>query len=411
MTLPAINANLVRFLFPLFLVTGILHGIDQLTPLISQNQGAIGFLPYLLFSIALILCHSFNQGRMGMIAVSMMLAYLVIQERLQVPLNFGTTKLEFSILAFLMPVSCMTVYLFPNKRFFSKTGVAYLLLLSMFMGWAYLTVEHFSQNGMDHLWEGILFSIPQVSKLPFLAVLYSVIFVGISAIMVLTRREALDYAVYNCLLLSTVTFGFFQLSYISAVFFSLAGILLIYNIMSTSHSLAFIDQLTEIPSRRALENEMGHLGRNYSIAMLDVDHFKKFNDTHGHDTGDDVLRLVAKTLKSVEGKAKVYRYGGEEFTVLFKGKNADESFPFLDELREKVASYDMVVRNRSDRPKDDKLGTKKRGSNNTEKTVNVTISIGVADSSDIKHPKKVLKAADEALYKAKKSGRNCVVTS
>ncbi|KJY76368.1 GGDEF domain-containing protein [Vibrio nigripulchritudo] len=411
MTIPAINANLVRFLFPLFLVTGVLYGIDYLTPLVSQNQGAIGFLPYVLFSIALVLCHSFNQGRMGMIAVAMMLAYLVIQERLQVPLNTGTTKLEFSILAFLMPVSCMTVYLFPNKRFFSNTGLAYLALLGLFIGWAFLTIEHFSVNGMEELWDGILFSLPQVSKLPFLAVLYSVIFVGVSAIMVLTRREALDYAVYNCLLLSTVTFGFFQISFISAVFFSLAGVLLIYNIMSTSHSLAFIDQLTEIPSRRALENEMGHLGRSYSIAMLDVDHFKKFNDTHGHDTGDDVLRLVAKQLKKVEGKAKVYRYGGEEFTVLFKGKSAEETMQFLEDLRESVADYDMIVRNRSDRPKDDKLGSKKRGSTSSEKTVNVTISIGVADNSEIKHPKKVLKAADEALYKAKKNGRNCVVCS
>ncbi len=411
MTLPALNENLTRFLFPLFLVTGVLCCIEQLVPLISQNQDAIGFLPYILFCIALILCHSFNQGRMGMIAVSMMLAYMVIQERLQVPLHSGTTKLEFSILAFLMPVSCMTVYLFPNKRFFSKTGIAYLALLVFFTGWAYLTIEHFAKHGMDQLWEGILFTIPQLSKLPFLAILYSIIFVGVSAIMVLTRKEALDYAVYNCLLLSTVTFGFFQLSYISAVFFSLAGILLIYNIMSTSHSLAFIDQLTEIPSRRALENEMAHLGKHYSIAMLDIDHFKKFNDVHGHDTGDDVLRLVAKTLKKVEGKAKVFRYGGEEFTILFKGKYKVETLPFLEDLRENVACYDMFLRNRNDRPKDDKMGTKNRGSNQKEKTVNVTISIGVADSSEITPPKNVLKEADDALYKAKKKGRNCVVCS
>lgn len=97
--------------------------------------------------------------------------------------------------------------------------------------------------------------------------------------------------------------------------------------------------------------------------------------------------------------------------MLFKGKSAEETMQFLEDLRESVADYDMIVRNRSDRPKDDKLGSKKRGSTSSEKTVNVTISIGVADNSEIKHPKKVLKAADEALYKAKKKGRNCVVCS
>jgi len=388
-----------------------LFGIDALTAVVVENLGIVSHLPYILFSIALLLCHSFSQGRMGMIAVAMMLAYFFIQHRLQVPLSVGTTKLEFCLLAFLLPVACMVVYAFPNKRFFSLSGMGYLVLMASFLAWAFLTVDHFSENGSEELWQGMLFSIEELSRLPFLAILYSIICVGISAIMVLTRNEPVDSAIYSCLLLSSITFGWFQISFISAILFSWAGVMLIYNVISTSHKLAFIDQLTEIPSRRALENEMAHLGRNYSIAMLDVDHFKKFNDTHGHDTGDHVLRLVAKKLRKTGGGAKVFRYGGEEFTVLFKGKSADQTIEYLDQLREEVANYDMVIRDKDQRPKDDKQGSKKRGRANSDKTVNITISIGVSDSSQHRNPVKVIKSADDALYKAKQKGRNRVIAA
>ncbi|WP_252026824.1 GGDEF domain-containing protein [Vibrio sp. SCSIO 43136] len=381
----------------------------MLSNIAEDNLSFVIHLPYLLFGVALLLCQSFSQGRMGMLAVAMTLAYYFVQTRLQVPLSVGTTRLEFSILAFLLPVACVIVYAFPNKRFFSTSGYIYSALMVGFALWGYLTITHFTMMDDHALWDGLLFTIEEFSRLPFLAVLYSIIFVGISAIMVLTRNEAIDSSVYSSLLFSTLTFCFFHLAFISSIFFTCAGILLIYNIISTSHKLAFIDQLTEIPSRRALENEMAHLGKHFAIAMLDVDHFKKFNDTHGHDTGDHVLRLVAKKMRATRGNAKVYRYGGEEFTVLFKGKDSEDTLEFLEELRESIAEYDMVVRNKSQRPKDDKVGSANRSSGSRDKTVKVTISIGVADTSHSRSPYKVLKVADEALYKAKKKGRNCVV--
>ena len=79
-------------------------------------------------------------------------------------------------------------------------------------------------------------------------------------------------------------------------------------VAEASYSMAFLDQLTEIPSRRALDQEMMKLGRSYSIAMLDVDHFKKFNDTYGHDVGDQVLRMIVITSYSIH-YTKLYEYG------------------------------------------------------------------------------------------------------
>ncbi|MMZ62846.1 Response regulator PleD [compost metagenome] len=174
--------------------------------------------------------------------------------------------------------------------------------------------------------------------------------------------------------------------------------------------MAFSDELTGLPSRRALKQDMMKLGMNYAIAMLDIDHFKKFNDTYGHDTGDEVLKLVASTIKDVTGGGKAYRYGGEEFTILFPGKNSTDVLPHLEELREKVSKRAFTLR-RSGRGKS-KSGRKARGRGSGKarsKQIYITISIGVSQKSD-KHktPDAVMKSADTALYRAKKKGRNCV---
>ena len=84
--------------------------------------------------------------------------------------------------------------------------------------------------------------------------------------------------------------------------------------------MAFRDELTGLPGRRALNEKLQRMGRIYTLAMADVDHFKVFNDTHGHDVGDQVLRMVAAQLRRVSGGGHAYRYGGEEFTLVFPAR-------------------------------------------------------------------------------------------
>jgi diguanylate cyclase (GGDEF)-like protein len=176
-----------------------------------------------------------------------------------------------------------------------------------------------------------------------------------------------------------------------------------------AYQMAFRDELTGLPGRRALNERMQRLGRNYVLAMIDVDHFKKFNDTHGHDVGDQVLRLVASKLSKVTGGGKAYRYGGEEFALVFAARTAEQCLPHLEAVREVIANYAMHLRNQ-DRPQDDQVGRKRRALA-AAGTVSVTISIGIAERQmDHRNPEQVLKSADEALYNAKAAGRNCVMT-
>ena len=167
--------------------------------------------------------------------------------------------------------------------------------------------------------------------------------------------------------------------------------------------MAYLDELTGLPGRRALREKFQKMGGLYTVAMLDVDHFKKFNDTYGHNTGDAVLRMIASKMARVSGGGASYRYGGEEFSIVFTGKKMSEARPYLEDLRQAIERSPFVINRISRRKNDEKTIPRKSHS------VRVTASIGVADSNGTEtSPWDVLKKADKALYRAKGNGRNRV---
>jgi len=196
---------------------------------------------------------------------------------------------------------------------------------------------------------------------------------------------------------------------ITTHYLTAAGVVLGLSLVENAFSLAFEDALTGLPARRALEETLVHLVGTYAIAMVDLDHFKKVNDRHGHDVGDQVLKMVAAKLARIGGGGRAFRYGGEEFAVVFAGKTAAEALPHLEDLREDVAEKPFAVR-APDRPaKKPKTG---RGRGAAGKTLRVTLSVGLAERTDKRpSPGDVLEAADKALYRSKKAGRNRVTVA
>lgn len=159
---------------------------------------------------------------------------------------------------------------------------------------------------------------------------------------------------------------------------------------------AELDHLTGLPNRRAFEQllETAHAAavagsRPLTVAFCDIDHFKKVNDTHGHEAGDRILKAVADSLAEISNDCcHVARHGGEEFVMLFEGITVDAAWELLDEARIKLASRRFINR-RTDKP----FGL-------------VTFSGGVADVFKYPNVRAALKAADDALYRAKGDGRN-----
>ncbi|MFQ5695042.1 MAG: diguanylate cyclase, partial [Terriglobia bacterium] len=162
--------------------------------------------------------------------------------------------------------------------------------------------------------------------------------------------------------------------HVATFYLSTAGLVLVVTVVEASHGLAYRDELTRLPGRRAMNEALERLGEYYAVAMVDIDHFKKFNDTYGHDVGDQVLRMVAGRLERVGGGGRAYRYGGEEFALLYPGKTAARALPHLEAVREEIERSRFKVRG-ADRPW--LKGKTKRGKREARRGLSVTVSIGV----------------------------------
>lgn len=190
--------------------------------------------------------------------------------------------------------------------------------------------------------------------------------------------------------------------------FGVAVLVLGVALVENAVRLAFHDGLTGLPARRALEESLEQLGGRYAVAMVDLDRFKRLNDRYGHDVGDQVLRKTASRLARVRAGGRAFRYGGEEFTVLFPGRDAEAAEIAMDEVRRAIADEPFTVRSPG-RPAKKGKGKRKRGQGGGVRDLKVTVSVGIAERGETRStPAEVMEAADAELYKAKKAGRNRV---
>jgi diguanylate cyclase (GGDEF)-like protein len=174
----------------------------------------------------------------------------------------------------------------------------------------------------------------------------------------------------------------------------------LFTLTVDGYAMAFIDELTGIPGRRAMEFKLKTQGKQYFLAMADVDHFKQFNDNHGHQVGDDVLKMVANLLSKTT-KAHAYRYGGEEFVLIFSNSDSVDVSRYLEETRDKLEQYPLY-------PKSQERSKSQKGKGSQRKPLHITASFGLARQKGSEPFHEVLSRADKALYKAKSKGRNRV---
>lgn len=190
---------------------------------------------------------------------------------------------------------------------------------------------------------------------------------------------------------------------------SAAALAVVVSLVLASARWAFCDPLTGLPGRRACDEALAQAGGVFTVAMVDIDHFKRINDRHGHAAGDQVLRLVAARLAEVGGSGRAFRWGGEEFVVLFSNRTLEASLPFLEGVHRVIAGTPFRMRG-TDRPhrRPRQLPPRKEET----PVVPVTVSMGVAASRQetSRQVEDVLRAADAALYRAKAAGRNRICT-
>jgi len=364
---------------------------SQLIP--QQWHFLIPWLPLAISAILFLVVGFFNFSRIlfaGLVSLSIWTF-----------LKLDFANVHYSQLALvLMSLNMLLIAFYKERGTYSITGLFRIALIFCQPG--ILAVAYVFKSDEFHQ----LITWPHIEILHFTVSIPALAVFSLCFIYLLVKLFIQNMLIDAYLLISLVFSGWLLLEPPAneihlSLLVSLNQLLLVMALFKRSLSMAYIDELTGLPGRRALNERMVKLGKNYTAAMLDIDFFKKFNDTYGHDVGDQVLRMVAQKIRLVKG-GTAYRYGGEEFCVLFPSTDIDMAEQYLEQVRISVEQASMKVRSKK-RAKSNKKGSLLRGKGGDGESVSVTISGGIAATRTKTSP---LKAADIALYKAKDQGRN-----
>ena len=401
--------NLSSLLLPLIVLLLSWLLLSRAFSLSPTQQELLALAPYLLAAAALASGYHFKRGRVCLLIILATVNYYLGSHYLTAGTVTPEANLIYRALAVLLPFNLLVIALMREKGITGCTGRMRLTFLGgqLFLLW--LTLH----QGSQALWMALTAPVLQLSLLtslpiPQLSLLMLAAAAGITLWKAWQRPAPVEGALFGVVITFGVLLAWPAVPFVTTIFSGTASLILVLAIIQDSHNMAFRDDMTGLPSRRALNELLRGLGSRYAIAMVDVDHFKRFNDTYGHDVGDQVLKVVAGRLMAVSGGGRPFRYGGEEFTVIFPGKSAKDAGPHLERLRKAIEEYKMALRS-DDRPKDDSKGQVSRSRQYASRDVSVTVSIGVAESgSRYTTAEEVIKAADTALYRAKSAGRNQV---
>lgn len=400
------------FTATVFLLIATYIALPKIALLSPFFQELVHYAPYVIITFAGLLSLRFGRSRVVYILSAIGLAYFWFSYFLKDGQDSFSAKVVFHAVSILLPLNLLIFIALRERKLLSSHGVlrfGFILLQVALTVW----VIRFKQKDVltfvtQEIFPNHFFTAMLVSQLTVIVMTLSFVFIGVSTFF---KNTLIKNGFLGVLVAVFFACNFAGRENNFAVYISVAGIIFTISLIQNSHNMAYLDELTGILSRRALNENMTMLGRRYTIAMLDVDNFKKFNDTFGHDMGDQVLKMVGSKMKKVRGGGKAYRYGGEEFTVVFLRKEMKQVAPHLEELRQSIEKHKVIIRGK-DRPKESKRGKKERGKKNVGRKVSVSISIGVAERCNgLRTSDDVIKAADRALYKAKKMGRNRTVLS
>jgi len=400
------KSGVIKSLYLMSIPVGSLLLAYALWPAVQSDPALarlVRHAPHVLFGAALALAWRFNQSRVFFMLLVFLVGYLFVTGWA----GQAEYAVVYTAVSILVPVNTLLFAFLKERGILTTRGKCYLAFLPaqvlvVALWWAA------GEEAVQFLQTGVLNSgsmhwtpLPVLSVLLFLAAV-----VGLTARMVYTQSFA-DGCSAGALAAAALGLHFdsvLELSYFTAV----AGLILLVAVLQRMYAMAYLDELTGLPGRRALREEKMKLGDSFTLALVDVDHFKQFNDRYGHAAGDEVLRFVASFLRQVSGGGKAFRYGGEEFVLVFPGRGLKDTLPHLETLREKIAGRPFVLRGK-DRSKE--KPPKEREPRGSNRKVTITVSVGAAEKRrEHKTCADVFRAADAALYRAKQKGRNRVST-
>jgi len=414
--------------------------------LLVQVAPSLAFYYVGVFAAGLLLAWRFNSSRVLFSLLVLLLAHRAVDFFSAGQVHTGPGRTAVALAALLVPLN-FVVFASMRERGLTIAGVAprFGLIFIESVTFAVLCRPENSPTNAHH---------SGAPTLPLWTLLICVAAIAVFVRRFFKTRKPIEPGFVWSVTAVFIWLEFAPIGKASDAYVATAALILAASLIETSYVLAYHDELTGIRGRRAFNESLLSLDQQYAIAIVDIDHFKKFNDTYGHDVGDQVLCMVAQRLSDVGGGGQAFRCGGEEFAVVFRNSSGKEALEHMDALRQIIEKSTFRVRggerraemvpektvnvrdkgrdklqgddHRSeDRSNDDRsddhrnTGSDRRKSvkrkaattkrNQSSDRLSVTVSVGVAEpSTRYRQPEQVIQAADQALYRAKHKGRNRV---
>lgn len=382
------------------------------------------FYYYAVFSVGILLAWRFHSSRVTFILLSLLLAHHAIEFFSGGHIHSsGPGHIAFESVALLIPINVI-IFSLAAERGFAVPALASRFCLLFFEA-VFVAVICRPEETLSPVFMRLTpFGVHMFgwTKIPQPALLAFIVAAALVIVRFRRHGKPVEHGLIWSLAATVTGLHFGGVGHLGSAYFATAALILVASLIENSYFLAYHDELTALPSRRAFNDASLGLEPPYVIASADIDRFKKVNDTYGHDTGDQVLSMVAGHLSRVSAGAQAYRVGGEEFSILFPGKTVEEVLPQLEKLRASVAESSFRPRITAERRKNMRgpdrrhtgvksLPRAKRatGAASLAGQLTVTISIGVAEpDARTQGIEATIAAADKALYRAKRGGRNRV---
>jgi diguanylate cyclase (GGDEF)-like protein len=314
-------------------------------------------------------------------------------------------RLIYHAISFLLPFN-LCVFAFMKRRGDMTRQSIWFLGGIILQGCVVAFIYQYKSLGFGAFFEYSSIKLPLLERIPLsqlalfafgIAFVYY-LFLYIRTLAVIERAFCWTLiSIFYALALSTI-------GPVSSIYFSTAGLILVISVIESIYVEGFQDELTGLPTGKSMLGILSQIDRGYTMAMIEVDHFKRLKDNHGRRVSKQVLRTVGSKLTSVTGGGKPFSYGGEVFAVVFPGMFLQDVLPHMEELRQTIKKPGPILQyHKSPRKKPKKLKKVEILANK----VPVTVSIGVAERSESDMtPHQAIKKAKEALNIAKNEGRD-----
>ena len=364
------------------------------------------FYPIVVFGLGFLLALRFQRSRL----VFALLVLAFLEWGLDHTRAGDVGRFVWQAAAVLLPLNLAAIMLMTERGIFTRTGLARIAILLAQVGGVAAAARYAPAEAGTILRYQVLpahwSSWTPLAQIPLLAFLAGAALIVTGIIF---RASPTGRAFLWALVAAFLGMHSVDTPMATTIYGSTAGLILVVAVIEASYLMAYHDGLTGLPARRALTEALHRVSGKFTIAMVDVDHFKKLNDRYGHDVGDQVLRMLASRLAAVPSGGRAFRYGGEEFAILFPGDSVEDCLPALETLRRGIEGSKFTIRRRLQRRRKPAKTKNGNGGGRGRPQIAVTVSIGAAESNGRQDaPDLVVQAADRALYRAKDAGRNRV---